>query len=117
MREASGVATAKITSKGQVTIPVEVRRALGVEEGDVLVFEAQGEYATVRKRESAHEYFSCLRAAYPARAARFASDDEALADYYRNLSEEGIWGGDSLYACRFTQASVDAAIGADDEDR
>ncbi len=31
--------TAKITSKGQITIPQEVRRALGVKEGDRLSFE------------------------------------------------------------------------------
>lgn len=30
---------AKITSKGQITVPREVRRALGVKEGDNLVFE------------------------------------------------------------------------------
>jgi AbrB family looped-hinge helix DNA binding protein len=30
---------AKITSKGQITIPLEVRRALGVRAGDKLVFE------------------------------------------------------------------------------
>lgn len=30
---------AKITSKGQLTIPAEVRRALGVREGDSLLFE------------------------------------------------------------------------------
>ena len=33
---------AKITSKGQITIPREIRRALGVKEGDKLVFERQG---------------------------------------------------------------------------
>jgi AbrB family looped-hinge helix DNA binding protein len=31
---------AKITSKGQVTIPLEVRRALGVRAGDKLLFES-----------------------------------------------------------------------------
>ncbi|HTV58966.1 MAG TPA: AbrB/MazE/SpoVT family DNA-binding domain-containing protein [Verrucomicrobiae bacterium] len=31
--------TAKITSKGQVTVPHEIRRALGVQTGDKLVFE------------------------------------------------------------------------------
>jgi AbrB family looped-hinge helix DNA binding protein len=30
---------AKITSKGQITIPLEVRRMLGVREGDKLLFE------------------------------------------------------------------------------
>ena len=32
-------ARAKITSKGQITVPREVRRSLGVKEGDNLVFE------------------------------------------------------------------------------
>jgi AbrB family looped-hinge helix DNA binding protein len=31
--------SAKITSKGQITIPIEVRRVLGVREGDELTFE------------------------------------------------------------------------------
>ena len=30
---------AKVTSKGQLTIPKEVRRALGVREGDCLIFD------------------------------------------------------------------------------
>ena len=30
---------AKITSKGQVTVPLAIRRALGVRAGDVLLFE------------------------------------------------------------------------------
>lgn len=30
---------AKVTSKGQITIPREIRRALGVEAGDKVVFE------------------------------------------------------------------------------
>jgi antitoxin PrlF len=31
---------AKITSKGQITVPIEVRRLLGVREGDRLLFES-----------------------------------------------------------------------------
>jgi AbrB family looped-hinge helix DNA binding protein len=38
----------KITSKGQVTIPVELRRCLGAETGDKLVFEMDGDLATIR---------------------------------------------------------------------
>jgi AbrB family looped-hinge helix DNA binding protein len=30
---------ARITSKGQITVPREIRRALGVRQGDTLVFE------------------------------------------------------------------------------
>ena len=35
--------TAKITSKGQVTIPAEVRRALGVREGDTVIFQSDSD--------------------------------------------------------------------------
>lgn len=31
---------AKITSKGQITVPLEIRRALGVRPGDSLLFES-----------------------------------------------------------------------------
>ena len=33
---------AKITSKGQITLPREVRQALGVNPGDKIVFEQSG---------------------------------------------------------------------------
>jgi antitoxin PrlF len=41
---------AKVTSKGQLTIPKEVRRALGVREGDSLLFEVDEDDAQVRVR-------------------------------------------------------------------
>ena len=39
---------AKVTSKGQITVPQEVRRALGVRVGDRLVFESVGQEVRVR---------------------------------------------------------------------
>jgi AbrB family looped-hinge helix DNA binding protein len=39
---------AKITSKGQITIPIEVRRLLGVREGDRLLFEADSNGVHIR---------------------------------------------------------------------
>lgn len=41
---------AKVTSKGQLTIPKEVRRALGVREGDSLLFEVDEDDEQVRVR-------------------------------------------------------------------
>jgi AbrB family looped-hinge helix DNA binding protein len=38
---------AKLTSKGQVTVPKEIRRALGVKTGDKLVFEENGNRVSV----------------------------------------------------------------------
>jgi AbrB family looped-hinge helix DNA binding protein len=39
---------AKITSKGQITVPKRVRQSLGVEPGDSIVFEDQGDKVVVR---------------------------------------------------------------------
>jgi AbrB family looped-hinge helix DNA binding protein len=39
---------AKITSKGQITVPREVRRTLGVRAGDRLIFESDGKGIRVR---------------------------------------------------------------------
>jgi AbrB family looped-hinge helix DNA binding protein len=39
---------AKLTSKGQITIPHEVRRILGVRTGDKLLFESDGNGVHVR---------------------------------------------------------------------
>lgn len=39
---------AKITSKGQIAVPRDVRRALGVQAGDRLVFESIGANVIVR---------------------------------------------------------------------
>ena len=39
---------ARITSKGQITVPHEIRRALGVRPGDKLLFEKDGSGFRVR---------------------------------------------------------------------
>jgi antitoxin PrlF len=39
---------AKITSKGQITVPREIRKALGVAPGDKLLFEQDGAGVRVR---------------------------------------------------------------------
>lgn len=39
---------ARITSKGQITVPQEIRHALGVQPGDKLIFEQEGGGVRVR---------------------------------------------------------------------
>ncbi|GAC1532619.1 MAG: hypothetical protein NVS3B12_10700 [Acidimicrobiales bacterium] len=41
--------SAKVTSKGQVTVPKAVREALGLEEGDELVFRVEGKRAVLAR--------------------------------------------------------------------
>ena len=50
---------ARITSKGQITVPREVRRILGVRAGDRLLFESDGKdirVRPVRSRSTFSEY-------------------------------------------------------------
>ena len=54
---------AKVTSKGQVTIPIDIRRKLGVKEGDKILFvEDQGRFfltnASMEALRKAQEAFS-----------------------------------------------------------
>ena len=42
-------AAAKVTSKGQVTVPKAVRDALGIEEGDEVVFRVEGNRAVLAR--------------------------------------------------------------------
>lgn len=44
--------TTSITKKGQVTIPVEVRKALGLKPRDKVVFEIRGKEARIRSASS-----------------------------------------------------------------
>jgi antitoxin PrlF len=41
--------TAKLSSKGQLTLPRAVREALGVAEGDTVVFRVEGQRALIAK--------------------------------------------------------------------
>lgn len=42
-------AAAKVTSKGQVTVPKAVRDALGIKEGDEVVFRVEGKRAVLAR--------------------------------------------------------------------
>mgnify|MGYP006310738797 CR=1 FL=1 len=44
--------TSRISSKGQVTIPAEVRKALDLEAGDLIVYEMDGDVVKLKKMES-----------------------------------------------------------------
>ena len=75
-------ARAHVTSKGQVTIPVGVRRALKIDEGDVVVFELAADYATLRKRRPTAQVVEELRNRYlVGRSPRPITNREAVAEY------------------------------------
>ncbi len=83
-------ATAKVTSKGQITIPVEVRDELGITTGDSVVFEVKAGYATVSRRPSALEVAAELREESQGliREPRYATKDEAIAAHFAEKGRE-----------------------------
>ncbi|MDR2590105.1 MAG: AbrB/MazE/SpoVT family DNA-binding domain-containing protein [Oscillospiraceae bacterium] len=80
---------AKITSRGQVTIPLDIRRSLGVSEGDKIVFVEDG--GRIFITNAAKVAFANLRSSFVGEAERLYLKNEddvvALVDEVR----EKIW--------------------------
>jgi len=88
---------AKITSRGQVTIPLYIRKRLGVSEGDKLVFvEDQGRIFIANAAKVA---FSNLREGFVGEAERLYLKNEddvvALVDEVREKIWEEKYAGDA----------------------
>jgi antitoxin PrlF len=43
------ISISQVSSKGQVTIPKDIRETLGITEGDRVIFETDGNHVTLRK--------------------------------------------------------------------
>jgi antitoxin PrlF len=58
---------AKITFKGQVTIPKDIRNALAIKEGDSVIFIVQGDHAVLKpiKKKSLIDFYGALSATRP----------------------------------------------------
>ncbi|MDR1590240.1 MAG: type II toxin-antitoxin system PrlF family antitoxin [Oscillospiraceae bacterium] len=76
---------AKITSRGQITIPIDIRKKLDVKEGDKVVFIEDGGRIVVAN--AAKIAFANMRAAFVGEAERLGLKDErdvvALVDEVR----------------------------------
>lgn len=64
---------AKVTSKGQVTVPKAVRAALGIADGDVVVFRVVGDQAIMARTAAFLELAGSV--AVPAEKRNAAWDD------------------------------------------
>ena len=78
---------AKITSKGQITIPVDIRRKLGVKEGDKVLFvEDQGRIVMMN---SSMEALRKAQAAFSGEAERLGlENDQDIVDLVSELRRE-----------------------------
>ena len=66
-------AAAKVTSKGQVTVPKAVRDALGIREGDEVVFRVEGNRAVLARTPDFLDLAGSIRV--PAAKRNVAWDD------------------------------------------
>ena len=78
---------AKVTSKGQITIPVDIRRKLGVKEGDKVLFvEDRGRIYVMN---SSMEAFRQAQAAFAGEADRLGlRNEQDVADMISELRRE-----------------------------
>ncbi len=82
---------AKITSKGQITIPIDIRHKLGVKEGDKVLFvEEQGRIVMMN---SSMEALRKAQAAFAGEAERLGLENEQdVADIISELRQERLGG-------------------------
>jgi AbrB family looped-hinge helix DNA binding protein len=88
----------RVTSKGQVTIPVEIRRAIGIRPGDAVDFVREGQRFVVRRiadpaaeelaREMGYDSAEALAAAVEEGAAVNAARDLKIAREWEPLDAE-----------------------------
>lgn len=77
---------ARITSKGQVTIPVEVREKLGLKTGDKIQFVLMdGHCIVIPRNRDASELFGMLK--------EYAIDGTTIEDYSKAVEEYFSAGG------------------------
>jgi antitoxin PrlF len=72
-----------ISSKGQITVPLEIRRRLGLKEGDRVEFVVEGEWTVIRPAQPPKNPFEKYVGALPA----FNSREEINA-WVRSLRDE-----------------------------
>lgn len=53
--------TAKVTSKGQITIPREVRELLGIQTGSIILFEQEEERVVIHPARTIRDYKGHLK--------------------------------------------------------
>jgi antitoxin PrlF len=77
---------ARLTSKGQVTLPKAVREALGLHEGDRVVFRVEGSYAVLARTAGLLE----LAGAVPVSSAQRGTDWDEVRDQTRRARAERL---------------------------
>lgn len=73
-----------VSSKGQVTVPQEVRSRLGLKEGDRLEFVVEGDRTVIRPARTSENPF----AAYSGALGAFPGGESEIAAWIREIRED-----------------------------
>lgn len=76
------VSMAKISGKWQITLPTRVRRRMGFNAGDTIIFDFLGDQLVIRKARNIAEYFNTLPPL-----------DRPFKEKIGEIMAEDIWGG------------------------
>mgnify|MGYP001263471263 CR=1 FL=1 len=80
------IAHSKVTAQGQISVPAEIRRRLGIGPGSVLEWNEEGETIVVR-RVGCYTSNDIHRALFPNQAPRHKTLDEMKEGIRRRLRE------------------------------
>ena len=78
------IARSKLTSQGQISVPAEIRRKLGLVPGSVLEWDEEGEHVVVR-RAGKHSSEDVHRAIFSKGAPKARSIEEMRAGIRRDV--------------------------------
>jgi AbrB family looped-hinge helix DNA binding protein len=87
-RRLTVITRTKLTRKGQVTIPIDIRRALDMNEGDRLVVEQKGEEVVFRKTAGVAERTAGMLSKY--RLAKPLTPEEERAFFEAGVAAEVV---------------------------
>ena len=80
---------AKVTSKGQVTIPVEIRRKLGIKNGDKVLFMEEG--GRIYMMNSSMDAFREAQSAFAGESQQAGlNSEEDVVQMIKELRQEGV---------------------------
>lgn len=80
---------AKVTSKGQVTIPIDIRKKLGLKNGDKVLFVEEA--GRIYMINSSMDAFREARMEFAGEADRVGlRDDEDIVNMIKELRKEGV---------------------------
>jgi len=85
------IAHSKVTAQGQISVPAQVRRKLGVGPGSVIEWEAEGEKVIVRRagRYTSLDVHRALFGKRPAKAKSLAERKAGIRRYIKSRRARG----------------------------